>query len=138
MIFSTGGVAKKKEEWLRFWINLCSCITSFFFLFCVWNFKQVTLDSVLNQLVVKCFPIVLCICCANSTLKLKLITINKQKLNNKHTQRTQKFTWFNRLPTSTTTTEKFHYKIGRYNSDKNTLKKPKSQLHPNTLSQKKQ
>ena len=45
----------------------------------------------------------------NSTLRLKSITVNKQKLNNKHTQRTQEFTWFGKLPTSTETTEKFHY-----------------------------
>ena len=56
------------------------------------------------------------LCCAYSTLGLKSITVNKQKLNNKHTQRKQEFTWFDKLPTSTATTEKFHYKIGRYNS----------------------
>ena len=56
-------------------------------------------------------------CCADSTPGLKSITENKQKLNNKHTQRTQEFMWFGKLPTSTETTEKFHYKkIGRYNS----------------------
>ena len=50
------------------------------------------------------------LCCADSTPGLKSITINKRKLNNKHTQRTQEFTWFGKLPTSTETTEKFHYK----------------------------
>ena len=50
------------------------------------------------------------LCCANSTPGLKSITVNKRKLNNKHTQRTQKFTWFGKLPTSTETTEKFPYK----------------------------
>ena len=50
------------------------------------------------------------ICCADSTLGLKSITVNKRKLNNKHTQRTQEFTRFGKLPTSTETTEKFHYK----------------------------
>ena len=49
-------------------------------------------------------------CCADSTLELKSITINKRKLNNKHTQRTQEFTWFGKLPPSTKTTEIFHYK----------------------------
>ena len=49
-------------------------------------------------------------CCADSTLGLKSITVNKRKLNNKHTQRTQKFTWFGKLPTSMETMEKFHYK----------------------------
>ena len=43
--------------------------------------------------------------------------------------------WYGKLLTSTAITEKFHYKkIGRYN--KNTLKKSKSQLHPNTQKQK--
>ena len=51
-----------------------------------------------------------CFCCANSTSGLKSIIVNKRKLNNKHTQRTQEFTWFGKLPTSTATTEKFHYK----------------------------
>ena len=56
-------------------------------------------------------------CCADSTIGLKSITVNKQELNNKHTKRTQEFTWFGKLPTSTERTEKFHYKkIGRYNS----------------------
>ena len=55
-------------------------------------------------------------CCANSTPGLKSITVNKRKLNNKHTQRTQEFTWFGKLLTSTATTEKFHHKIKRYNS----------------------
>ena len=50
------------------------------------------------------------VCCANNTPGLKSITVNKQKLNNKHTQRIQEFTWFGKLPTSTETTEKFHYK----------------------------
>ena len=50
------------------------------------------------------------ICCANSTPGLKSITVNKRKLNNKHTQRIQEFTWFGKLLTSTETTEKFHYK----------------------------
>ena len=49
-------------------------------------------------------------CCADSTSGLKSITVNKQKSNNKHTQRTQEFTWFGKLPTSTETTKKFHYK----------------------------
>ena len=49
-------------------------------------------------------------CCADSTPGLKSIIVNKQKLNNKHTQRIQEFTWFGKLPTSTETTEKFHYK----------------------------
>ena len=49
-------------------------------------------------------------CYADSTLGLKSITVNKRKLNNKHTQRTQKFTWFNKLPHSTAMTEKFQYK----------------------------
>ena len=67
-------------------------------------------------------------CCANSTPGLKSITVNKQKLNNKHTQRTQEFTWFGKLPTSTETTEKFHYKNwGDTIVHKNTFKKPKSQ-----------
>jgi len=56
-------------------------------------------------------------CCANSTPRLKSITVNKQKLNNKHTQKTQEFMWFDKLPTSTEMAEKFHYKkLGRYNS----------------------
>ena len=58
----------------------------------------------------------LTLCCADNTPGLKSITVNKRKLNNKHTQKTQEFTWFSKLPTSTTTTEKFHYKIGRYNN----------------------
>ena len=37
------------------------------------------------------------------------INNSKRKLNNKHTQRIQEFTWFGKLPTSTTTTEKFYY-----------------------------
>lgn len=49
-------------------------------------------------------------CCANSTPRLKSIIVNKRKLNNKHTQRTHEFTWFSKLPTSTATIEKFHYK----------------------------
>ena len=49
-------------------------------------------------------------CCADSTSRLKSIIINKRKLNNKHSQRTQEFTWFGKLLTSTATTEKFHYK----------------------------
>ena len=49
-------------------------------------------------------------CCADSIPGLKSITVNKRKLNNKHTQRTQEFMWFGKLPTSTETTEKFHYK----------------------------
>ena len=49
-------------------------------------------------------------CCADSTPGFKSITVNKRKLNNKHAQRTQEFTWFDKLPTSTETTEKFHYK----------------------------
>ena len=67
-------------------------------------------------------------CCADSTPGLKSITINKRKLNNKHTQRTQEFTWFSKLPTSTETTEKFYYKNWRDTIvHKNTLKKPKFQ-----------
>ena len=49
-------------------------------------------------------------CRANSTPGLKSMIVNKQKLNNKHTQRTQEFTWFVKLPTSMEMTEKFHYK----------------------------
>ena len=49
-------------------------------------------------------------CYADSTPGLKLITVNKRKLNNKHTQRTQEFMWFGKLPTSMETMEKFHYK----------------------------
>ena len=67
-------------------------------------------------------------CCADSTPGLKSITVNKRKLNNKHTQRTQEFTWFGKLPTSTETTEKFHYKKqGDTIVHKNTFMKPKSQ-----------
>ena len=50
------------------------------------------------------------VCCANGTPGLKSITISKWKLNNKHTQRTQEFMWFGKLPISTETMEKFHYK----------------------------
>ena len=68
------------------------------------------------------------ICCANSTPGLKSITVNKRKLNNKHTQRIQEFTWFGKLLTSTETTEKFHYKKqGDTIVHKNTFMKPKSQ-----------
>ena len=49
-------------------------------------------------------------CRANSTAGLKSMIVNKQKLNNKHTQRTQEFMWFVKLPTSTEMTGKFHYK----------------------------
>ena len=53
-------------------------------------------------------------CCADSTPRCKSITVNKRKSNNKHTQRTQEFMWFGKLPTSMEMTEKFHYKkIGR-------------------------
>ena len=66
--------------------------------------------------------------CADSTLGLKSITVNKRKLNNKHTQSTQEFTWFGKLPTSTETTEKFYYKKqGDTIVHKNTFMKPKSQ-----------
>ena len=49
-------------------------------------------------------------CCADSTPGLKSIIVNKRKSNKKHTKRTKEFTWFGKLPTSTETTEKFHYK----------------------------
>jgi len=48
-------------------------------------------------------------CCVDNTPGLKSITVNKQKLHNKHIQRTQKFTCFNKLLTSTVTTKKFQY-----------------------------
>ena len=48
------------------------------------------------------------LCCVDSTPGLKSITENKRKLNNKHTQRTQEFMWFGKLPTSTETKEKLH------------------------------
>ena len=48
----------------------------------------------------------LTLCCADSTPGLKSVTVNKRKLNNKHTQRTQEFTQFGKLPTFTETTEK--------------------------------
>ena len=73
-------------------------------------------------------------CCANSTSGLKSITVNKRKLNNKHTQRTQEFTWFGKLPTSTATTEKFHLKIERYNSAQEHSQETQIPIHPNSLS----
>ena len=74
------------------------------------------------------------ICCLDSTPRLKSMTVNKQKLNNKHTQRTKEFTWFSKLPTSTATTEKFHYKIGRYNSAQEYSQETQIPIHPNSLS----
>ena len=74
-------------------------------------------------------------CCADSTIGLKSITVNKQELNNKHTKRTQEFTWFGKLPTSTETMEKFHYKkIGRYNSAQEHSQETQIPIHPNSLS----
>ena len=74
-------------------------------------------------------------CCVDSTPGLKSITVNKWKLNNKHTQRTQEFTWFGKLPTSTETTKKFHYKkIGRYNSAQEHSQETQIPIHPNSLS----
>ena len=74
-------------------------------------------------------------CCADSTLGLKSITVNKRELNNKHTKRTQEFTWFGKLTTSTETTEKFHYKkIERYNSAQEHSQETQIPIHPNSLS----
>ena len=39
-------------------------------------------------------------CCVNSTPEIQTNN-SKDKINNKHTQRTQEFTWFGNLPTST-------------------------------------
>jgi len=75
-------------------------------------------------------------CCADSNPGLKLITVNKWKLNNKHTQRTQEFVWFSKLPTSMATTEKFHYKkFRRYNSAQEHSQKTQIPITPYTFSQ---
>ena len=64
--------------------------------------------------------------CINSILGIQTNN-SKDKINNKHTQRTQEFLWFNNLPTSTGgDREKVSYKIGRLQLwHKDSLKKPK-------------
>ena len=69
-------------------------------------------------------------CYVNNTLRLKSITVNKHKLNNKHTHKKHKNLCdsANYLPPQRRW-RNFTIKIGRYNSVQKHSKKSKSQLH---------
>ena len=73
-------------------------------------------------------------CCADSTLELKSITINKRKLNNKHTQRTQELHGSANCLPPQRRRRYFTIKIRRYNSAQEQSQEIQIPINPNSLS----
>ena len=73
-------------------------------------------------------------CCVDSTPRLKLITVNERKLNNKHTQKHNNLNGSANCLPPWRRLRNFTIKIGRYNNAQEYYQETQIPIHHNSLS----